>query len=256
MSVDIIPIPVLKDNYVWVIKNQLSQAIIIDPGESVPVLRFLQEANLTLLAILITHHHWDHMAGIGGIIEHYDVPVYAPLIEDIDHKNHSVKDKDQLKIDTFIFDVIEIPGHTLGHVAYYLTTEKALFTGDTLFCAGCGRIFEGTPEQMYASLMKIKSFPDDTKIYCAHEYTLNNLRFAEQVDSTNKDVKQRLSQVQKLHDQHLPTIPSLLSDEKKTNPFLRCDIQTVITSVEQYAKRSLVNPVEVFEYLRKWKDHF
>lgn len=253
---EIMPIPVLKDNYVWVIKNQRREVVIVDPGEATPVLKFLQEWDLNLLAILITHHHWDHVDGIEGIVEQYKVPVYGSMIEEIPQKTHPVKDLEQFNIESFAFEVLEIPGHTLGHVAYYFKPAKALFTGDTLFCAGCGRVFEGTMQQMYSSLMKMTALPNDTKIYCGHEYTLNNLRFAELVDPDNKEIKQRMSKVKMLLDKNIPSVPSLLSDEKKTNPFLCCHLQSIISSVEKYSNRSLTNPVEVLEQLRKWKDQF
>jgi len=253
---EIMPIPVLKDNYVWVIKNQKREVVIIDPGEAAPVLKFLQEWDLNLLAILITHHHWDHVGGIEEIIEQYKVPVYGSMIEDIPQKTHPVTDLEKFNVESFAFAVLEIPGHTLGHVAYYFKSAKALFTGDTLFCAGCGRVFEGTMQQMYSSLMKIAALPNDTRIYCGHEYTLNNLRFAELVEPDNKEIQQRMHKVKMLRDKNIPTVPSLLSDEKKTNPFLCCHLQAIISSVEKYSNRSLTNSVEVFEQLRKWKDQF
>jgi hydroxyacylglutathione hydrolase len=250
-------IQTLKDNYVWVVIDTATQsAIIIDPGEASPVIDFLKHHHLSLLAILITHHHWDHTNGIAGILREFPVPVYGPANENIPELNHAISEPTLFRIPSFPVDikVLEIPGHTSQHLAYYL--ENKLFCGDTLFAAGCGRLFEGTAAQMSASLQKIMSLPDDTEIYCAHEYTLNNLRFAQMVEPDNVNIATRLASVTVLRNKQLPSLPSTLADEKATNPFLRCDLVSVKTGVEKHVGHALVNSLDVFTELRKWKDTF
>lgn len=252
---NIIAIPALKDNYIWAIVDDTSHSVIIvDPGDATPVIDFLKQKHLSLAAILITHHHWDHTNGVAELVNHFNVPVYGASKKNIPQVTNEVHDGDQISIGDLHFQVLAIPGHTLDHVAYY--APDILFCGDTLFSSGCGRIFEGTPEQMYQTLQKLAALPADTKIYCGHEYTLNNLRFAQVIEPRNVEVDRRLQQIKLLRDNNLPSLPSLLSNEKKTNPFLRCDSPEVKTSVEKYAEQLLDNPVSIFTYLRKWKDQF
>ncbi len=254
---NIIPIPILSDNYVWtLLDTNQPTAVIVDPGEAKPVIHFLKQHELTLCGILITHHHWDHTGGIAELKNQYDIPIYGPANETIDGLSVPLQPDQIIQLKSFplTLQVIGIPGHTLGHVAYY--SPGILFCGDTLFAAGCGRVFEGTAAQMYASLQKIAALPDNTKIYCAHEYTLNNLRFAEQVEPENKKIKERLVRVSDLRKKNLPSLPSLLKEEKETNPFLRCDSPELIANVEKHAGETLSTPVEVFTELRTWKDGF
>lgn len=257
MTIQIHPIPILKDNYVWTLIHPESHAaVIIDPGESQPVAHYLKQHQLELKAILITHHHWDHTDGALALRDLYHVPVFAPAQEEVSSKTVDVHDGDMIHVPHFplSFQVIAIPGHTLGHVAYYV--DDMLFCGDTLFACGCGRIFEGTAAQMYHSLQTIAALPNNTKIYCTHEYTLNNLRFAETVEPDNTDIKQRLIDVKTLRDKNIPSLPSLLKDEKATNPFLRCDNQNVKNAIETHAHSKLTDPIQVFTALRLWKDRF
>lgn len=256
ISIIVQPIPILKDNYIWAIIDEKSRAaLIVDPGEGKPVETYLETHSLTLRGIIITHHHWDHTNGILGILSKYDVPVFAPA-ENIVGTTQIVKEGDTIHIPHFplVFKVLAIPGHTLGHVAYY--SDHMLFCGDTLFASGCGRIFEGTPSMMYASLERLAALPEDTKIYCAHEYTLNNLRFATLVDPTNEALNQRLAKVEALREKQQPSLPCLLSEEKITNPFLRCDTEVLREAASEHAKTPLKDPVAVFAELRKWKDRF
>jgi len=239
MHTDITPIPALKDNYIWAIMNRTNNTVlIVDPGEAEPVNAFLHEHKLTLAGILLTHHHWDHTNGVASLGKQHHVPVIGPEKDRIAGLTRAVKEGDEVNIDgfPFTFKVMEIPGHTLGHIAYY--SRGMLFCGDTLFAAGCGRIFEGTPPQMFATLQKLAALPDDTNVYCAHEYTVNNLRFAELAEPDNATIQKRMQKVRELRDQHLPSLPSTLGEEKATNPFLRCDT------------------VDEFTRLRKWKDDF
>ncbi len=254
MDLLILPIATLKDNYVWTVVNTKKKcALIVDPGEAEPVLQYFKQHDLTLCGILITHHHWDHTNGIAGIKKVFDVPVFA--------KQKSigtvmVKEGDVVMINEFLpsYHVLEIPGHTLDHLAYY--NEDSLFCGDTLFAAGCGRLFEGNAEQMYQSLQKMAALSQDTKVYCAHEYTQNNLKFAEQVEPANQEVIERLKQVKLQRERGLPSLPSSLGAEKATNPFLRCELEGVIARLEERVGRRLNKAIDVFAEMRKWKDGF
>lgn len=257
MTVSITPVPTLKDNYVWVLINEENRsAVIVDPGEAKPVAAFLKQHKLRLESILITHHHWDHTNGISELKFTANCPVIAPVKEKVSNVTYPVYENDKVQIDNFpiTFQVIDIPGHTLGHVAYF--GNGKLFCGDTLFAAGCGRIFEGTAEQMYTSLKKLAALPPHTKIYCGHEYTLNNLNFANSVEPQNKKIAERIARVTEIRQKNLPSLPSLLTEELDTNPFFRCDSPEIIKNVETYAGKSLSNPVEVFSWLRKMKDNF
>ena len=172
---EIIPITALKDNYIWaIIDSQKKSALVVDPGEAKPVIDFLKQQQLTLVGILITHHHWDHTNGITELKEKFNIPVIGSAKENVSGVTKSVKEPDMIDLNNKIFYVLDIPGHTLGHIAYY--GLNSIFCGDTLFSAGCGRLFEGTPEQMYMTLQKMAALPDVTKIYCGHEYTQNKDR--------------------------------------------------------------------------------
>ncbi|OGT37110.1 MAG: hydroxyacylglutathione hydrolase [Gammaproteobacteria bacterium RIFCSPHIGHO2_12_FULL_38_14] len=245
-------IPALKDNYIWAIHAKNDRIVIVDPGDATPVINYLKNHHLTLSALLITHHHWDHTNGIQKLKETYNVPIYGP--DDIVHVTHILNNTANLSIDHINFKIITVPGHTQDHLAYYC--EDKIFCGDTLFAAGCGRLFEGTAEMMFDSLQKISSLPNETKIYCAHEYTLHNLQFAKIVEPENEKIVSRINKINTIRAQTLPSLPSLLFEEKETNPFLRCHIKTVIKSAEKYANRTLNSPVEVFSVIRKWKDSF
>lgn len=256
-NLTLIPIPALKDNYIWALVDSAThRVLIVDPGEAAPVIAFLQKNKLTLVGILITHHHGDHTQGVSELTNLFDMPVFGPASESVKHMTHPLREGDSVQIPDFplTLQVIDIPGHTVGHIAYY--SHGMLFCGDTLFAAGCGRPFEGTPHQLFSSLQKLASYPDETKVYCAHEYTLNNLRFAELVEPGNQQIEKRMQQVFALRKQHQPSLPSTMGEEKATNPFLRCDSPEVIKSVEEYAGKKLETTVEVFTWLRKWKDNF
>lgn len=251
---EIVPIPALKDNYIWALINDRKEVIIVDPGEAEPVLAFLQQRSLTLVAILVTHHHWDHTAGIEALVQAKEVPVYGSVNEPVPLISHPLQDGDEFLIENFKdrFLVMAIPGHTLGHIAYY--SGGNLFCGDTLFAGGCGRIFEGTALQMFTSLKKLMGLPGNTKIYCAHEYTLANLQFAKRVEPDNHDLEARLGRVKGMHAKGLVTLPSTMEDEIKTNPFLRCEFPSIREAVEEQVGKRLVNEVDVFAALREWKN--
>jgi len=248
-------IEAFTDNYIWLVTTN-EGSIVIDPGESSNVINYLDNNQLDLKAIFITHHHFDHTGGIDEITSYYPVNVYGP-INNVETINKRLKDGDRVSIIGIDFEIIEIPGHTLDHIAYFSENNgnPILFCGDTLFAAGCGRVFEGTFEQMYESIIKLKNLPINTKIYCGHEYTLSNLEFAKEAEPFNQDTLSRYNNVLKLREKGTPSIPSLLSTELKTNPFLRCDNKEVQENISTKFKTTKESK-EIFKALRLWKDNF
>ncbi len=246
-------IPAFNDNYIWLIHNQEDRAVVVDPGDATVVLQHLEEHALTLDAILITHHHADHTGGISELKRRFpDCKVIGPKHDPIPGLSVEVDDNDQLELFGVTFTVLHIPGHTLGHIAYL--GDGKLFCGDTLFAAGCGRIFEGTAEQMYHSLQRLASLPDETDVYCAHEYTSSNIAFALVVDPDNPDLQEYRDKVNHLRAQSLPTLPTRIGTEKLVNPFLRSHASILKQSVTD---RTLCkDDLETFTQLRHWKDNF
>jgi hydroxyacylglutathione hydrolase len=255
--IKVIAVPAFSDNYIWLIYNpHSSSVVIVDPGDATPVISHLENLGLRPEAILITHHHDDHIGGINQLTAKYDISVYGPKAERIAGITIPLNDGDKIKLDGLKakFKILSVPGHTLGHIAYY--GHNMLFIGDTLFMSGCGRLFEGTPKQMYHSLKKISNLPDHTEIYCAHEYTLANLRFARAVEPDNIMITNRLELCTQLRKKNLPTVPGTVGEEKNTNPFLRVHIPEIITAAEKFAGHDLHGDVEVFANIRSWKDNF
>ena len=254
---NIIPIPAFKDNYIWTLHDR-QHAVVVDPGDAAPVRAWLDAQQLKLAAILCTHHHNDHVGGICDLAQLYNVPVYGPRHENIPCLNHAVGEGDMVKIAELDMqlNVLDIPGHTRGHVAYLI--EGAVFCGDTLFGCGCGRLFEGTAAQLHHSLQRLSQLPDDTRLYCAHEYTEANIGFALACEPGNARLKQRQADTHTLRAAGQPTLPSTIALEKATNPFLRCNEPEIIRSVERHIGNKLApsNEVAVFTALREWKNTF
>jgi len=254
---DIVPIPALRDNYIWALHDQ-RYAAVVDPGEAAPVLSWLRTQKLELAAILCTHHHGDHTGGIAGICEVYNVPVYAPRAENIPGATRQLAEGDSVDLPELgiALAVLDVRGHTRGHIAYLLPGNRGVFCGDTLFGCGCGRIFEGTAEQLHRALQRLAALPDDTLVYCAHEYTEANIRFALACDPDNARLMQRESDTRALRDADRPTLPSSIGLEKATNPFLRCTEAAIIRAATGHGRLGSAGELAVFTALRDWKNHF
>jgi len=249
------PICAFADNYIWLLRApEYDGVVIVDPGEASPVLQTLNRHGLTVAAILLTHHHGDHVGGVDEILQRFPAPVFGPAWESISTVDHPVRGGDRVPLAELglELEVVDVPGHTAGHVAY-LGPGFAL-VGDTLFAGGCGRIFEGTPEQMYASLCRLAALPPETAIYCAHEYTAANLRFALDVEPANLTIETRLADARTARAQGRPTVPSTLVEELGTNPFLRCHEPAIVKAAEARVGRTLRGDYDVFAVVRRWKD--
>lgn len=253
----IVPVPAFGDNYIWVLHNQ-QHAAVIDPGDAEPALAYLEEHNLKLAAILCTHHHGDHVSGVCKLRQVYNAPVYGPQLEKIPCITHPVGEGDTVQIPELgiKLDVLHIPGHTLGHVAYL--GDGNLFCGDTLFGCGCGRLFEGTAAQLFHSLQRLACLPGETQVYCAHEYTEANIRFALACEPNNAELQKRRENARTLRAADQPTVPSTITLEKATNPFLRCTMPEIIQSVERQFTRKFPhdNELAAFTALREWRNNF
>ncbi len=251
----VIPLRAFKDNYVWTLRNA-KVAAVVDPGEAQPVLDYIAAEGLRLVAILATHHHQDHVGGIEELRQRHPVPVYGPRGEPIATLTHPVGGGDKVAIKELevSFEVLDIPGHTRAHIAYY--GANMLFCGDTLFACGCGRVFEGTPRQLYASLEKLTALPDETLVYCGHEYTLANIGFAKAVEPGNAALLEREASDAQARRESRPTLPSTIGREKATNPFLRVKTPAVIESANKYLGKRMSDPAGVFAALRQWKNQF
>jgi len=253
----IFPIRAFSDNYIWtLIKDE--EVTVVDPGDPDPVITLLEERNLTLSNVIITHHHFDHTGGIKKLSEMYDCNIYGPSEGHIQGINKPIKDNQEFVISNTVFKAFATPGHTLDHLSYFVDQENDpfLLSGDTLFSGGCGRLFEGTPLQMYESLSKFTSLPINTKVYCTHEYTESNLKFALAVEPNNTDIKEKFSEVVQLRSQDKETLPSTIGEELKVNPFMRCNELVVKKAAENFSNEKLSEPHEILGSIRNWKDNF
>lgn len=261
---NLLALPAFSDNYIWVIHNG-REAVAVDPGDAAPVIAALSQADLQLVGILVTHKHPDHVGGLADLLAHpaaRGARVWGPASEPMPVPVIAVHDGDQFDLAGCLVRVLEVPGHTLGHLAFHLepaaqnsAMSSILFCGDTLFSGGCGRLFEGSPAQMHASLARVGALPPETLVCCAHEYTLSNLRFARAVEPGNSALANHEAHCQTLRERDQPTLPSTIGLERQINPFLRCDQPEVIASAIEHGA-SARDPVSVFATIRQWKDNF
>lgn len=253
----VLAIPAFEDNYLWLIHDG-THAAVVDPGDAAPVLAALETHRLSLVAILLTHHHADHVAGVPTLLQHVDVPVYGPHNPAIATITHPLAEGDIVTLPKLQLSlaVLQVPGHTLDHIAYVVAEKDWLFCGDTLFAGGCGRLFEGTPQQMAASLQKLATLPGRTVVYCTHEYTMANLRFAAQVEPGNPALIERMSREQKKRDAGQPTLPSTIALELATNPFLRSHEPEIVHHLQRAGRLEQDEGVAAFAALRLWKNTF
>jgi hydroxyacylglutathione hydrolase len=262
MRTELIPLPAFEDNYVWMLVRG-GEALVVDPGDAAPVLAALEARGLELAGILVTHHHGDHIGGLEALRSRLRGPVFAPARERIPGPVTPVRDGDRATVLGLAFDVLDVPGHTAGHVAYYWPGDEddapLLFCGDTLFSAGCGRLFEGTPTQMHASLGRLAALPGRTRVCCAHEYTLSNLRFAQAVEPDSAELADYRRQCEVRRERGEPTLPSTIELERRVNPFLRCALPGVVRAARaRDARLSTIEPApaDVLAVLREWKNQF
>lgn len=250
-------IPAFRDNYIWAIR-QGNHCVVVDPGDAAPVEQFLQENQLVLTCILVTHHHPDHVGGIPSLLQERNIPVYGPARESIPGMTHPLAEGDSVHpagVDMKLA-VLEVPGHTLGHIAFHEASQGWLFCGDTLFAGGCGRLFEGTPAQMHASLQRLATLPPATKVFCTHEYTQANLTFAAAVTPDDPVVSERLESVRQARDAGRITLPSTIAEELRSNPFLRAHEPALQRACEDHEPGSAGDDMQCFATLRRWKDNF
>jgi hydroxyacylglutathione hydrolase len=252
---EVVPVRAFSDNYIWTLRDE-NRAAVVDPGDAQPVIEYLDRERLSLVAILNTHHHADHVGGNAELLRRWKVPVFGPKDERIGEVTDALGDGDHFTLPHFdvSFEVMDIPGHTRSHIAFY--GGGMLFCGDTLFAAGCGRLFEGTPQQMHDSLQRLAQVPDATRVYCGHEYTLSNIRFAKAAEPGNHALVEVEARASEQRRKDMPTLPSDIGQEKATNPFLRVNQPEVVASASRFAGKQLTDAVSVLAAIREWKNNF
>nr|WP_299201734.1 hydroxyacylglutathione hydrolase [uncultured Amphritea sp.] len=255
---NVMPIPAFNDNYIWALTVPGGNEVaVIDPGDANVVNRYLKENNLQLTTILITHHHQDHTGGVMQLCQQHPVKVYGPDNSPFEGITDKLTDGDKVELLGLTLNIKEVPGHTLDHISYYLAgPDPQLFCGDTLFLAGCGRLFEGSAEQMHRAMEYFRRLPDTTQIYCTHEYSLANLTFAAAVEPTNTHITEAIEHCTRLRESGQPTLPTDIATEKQINPFLRYSEAPVRQSAELFAGGPLTSEVAIFAMIREWKNQF
>ena len=256
-NLSVLTVPAFNDNYLWLIHNG-KDAVAVDPGDAGSIMAALQTHKLSLAAILLTHHHPDHVGGVEELLRHHNIPVFGPRQEKISGVTTLLSEGDKVNIPQLPLhcEVLDVPGHTSGHIAYVIPSENWLFCGDTLFAAGCGRLFEGTPAQMVASLAKLTALPDQTLVFCAHEYTMSNLRFALAAEPGSLALTTRIAVEQEKRSNNIPTVPTNIGLEKQTNPFLRYREPAILEGLLASGRITSREPVAAFAALREWKNNF
>jgi hydroxyacylglutathione hydrolase len=252
-ALTISPINAFSGNYIWLIHDG-DNAYVVDPGEPAPVMARLSHEGLVLSGVLITHHHFDHTGGLAELQSATGCKSWGPANSPGGPYDHTLREGDVVNVLGAGFSVLEVPGHTLDHIAFYSAAQEALFCGDTLFVGGCGRVFEGNPPQMRNSLEKLRRLPPQTQIFCAHEYTLANLRFARLVEPNNRRLENFLDECEEKRRQNMATVPSLLGEEREYNPFLRWDSPAILATLKQVSRSQGDSFDEVFTAVREWKN--
>jgi hydroxyacylglutathione hydrolase len=254
---NLVALPAFADNYIWMLHDS-REALVVDPGDAAPVVEALDRLGLALTGILVTHHHADHVGGLAALLPRLQGELHGPANEPMPVSVRPHRQGDTLQWQAITFDVLDVPGHTAGHIAYHAEAAPGgplLFCGDTLFSGGCGRLFEGTPAQMHDSLQKLARLPADTRVCCAHEYTLSNLRFAHAAEPGNEDVVAHQARCEALRAAGQATLPSTIALERRINPFMRCAEPTLAASAQAHGARG-DGPVEVLAALREWKNNY
>ncbi|GJH09486.1 hydroxyacylglutathione hydrolase [Caballeronia novacaledonica] len=264
-ALEYVPVPAFEDNYIWLVSDS-RDAVVVDPGDAAPVEAYLARRGWRLTAILLTHHHQDHVGGVKALLDSRSaeggIPVYGPASERIEHLTQRVTGGDTVRIahPTLELSVIDVPGHTAGHIAYFQAGDPGgtphLFCGDTLFASGCGRLFEGTPQQMLSSLDALAALPENTQVHCAHEYTLSNIKFARACEPDNAALARWSDDAQTLRAAGKPTLPTTIGHEKAVNPFLRSDVPAIHATLSSQFGTPVSDRLEAFRMMRGWKDKF